>query len=90
MMPRDWSKHYMTGCDWLKGSHMTKGSAASEIKLTIHVSKLWHQIFNSIIFSDLASVPHLFLEICTQCIVMHQFYITQETTAKFTILALFY
>ncbi len=28
---RDWSKFYMTECDWLlKGSHMTNGSLASE------------------------------------------------------------
>ncbi len=30
-LDRDWSKLYLKEWDWFKGSHMTKGSLASEL-----------------------------------------------------------
>ncbi len=48
--PRDCRPNFhMRQCDWLKGSHMTKGSLAPEKKQSIHIVILWRQILANVI-----------------------------------------
>ncbi len=59
----------MMQCDWLKGSHMTKGSWISN-ETNIHVPNLWHQILltNQINFHKL-SYPHRPTGHCTGALI---------------------